>query len=98
MKMVVHIVMFAFKDENKEANLKRVKEALEALPQKIETLKSMEVGIDFNKSDRAMDLVLTSTFEDKEGLKDYATHPAHLEVVQLIKELTTASKVVDYTK
>ncbi|MDP2078337.1 MAG: Dabb family protein [Sulfuricurvum sp.] len=94
--MLVHIVMFAFKEENKEANLVRVKSMLEALPSKIESLKDMEVGIDIGKSDRSFDLVLTSTFEDQEGLNAYAVHPAHLEVVNVIKEVTAMAKVVDY--
>ncbi len=94
--MLVHIVMFQFKEENKEANLIRVKEMLEALPSKIESLKSMEVGIDISRSDRSFDLVLTSMFEDQAGLNEYAVHPAHLEVVSVIKEVTSLSKVVDY--
>lgn len=94
--MLVHIVMFAFKDENKEANLTQVKGMLEALPSKIESLKRMEVGIDIGKSERSFDLVLTSTFVDQEGLSAYAIHPAHLEVVNVIKEVTTMAKVVDY--
>lgn len=96
--MLVHIVMFAFKEENKEENLVQVKSMLEALPSKIETLKHMEVGIDIGKSERSFDLVLTSTFEDQEGLSAYAVHPAHLEVVNVIKEVTTMAKVVDYLK
>ena len=94
--MLVHIVMFAFKDENKEANLLQVKRMLEALPSKIESLNRMEVGIDISKSERSFDLVLTSTFEDQAGLSAYAVHPAHLEVVSVIKEVTTMAKVVDY--
>ena len=96
--MLVHIVMFAFKEENKESNLARVKEMLEALPVKIESLKGMEVGIDISKSERSFDLVLTSTFDDQAGLSAYAVHPAHLEVVYVIKEVTSMSKVVDYLK
>jgi len=88
--------MFQFKEENKEANMIRVKEMLEALPMKIESLKSMVVGIDISRSERSCDLVLTSTFEDQAGLNEYAVHPAHLEVVSVIKEVTTLSKVVDY--
>jgi hypothetical protein len=90
--------MFQFKDENKEENMGRVKAVLEALPEKIETLKSMEVGIDISRSERSFDLVLTSTFENQEGLNEYAVHPAHLEVVSIIKEVTTLSKVVDYVQ
>ncbi len=96
--MVVHIVMFRFKEENKAANLARVKEMLEALPEKIPSLRSMEVGIDFLHSERSMDLVLTSTFDDREGLDAYRVHPAHVEVVNVIKEVSEESRVVDYEK
>ncbi|RUM44607.1 MAG: Dabb family protein [Hydrogenimonas sp.] len=96
--MVVHIVMFHFKEENKEENIAKVKGMLEALVDKIEPLKSMEVGVDFLHSERSMDLVLTSTFDDKEGLEAYRIHPAHQEVVAFIKEVTIESRVVDYEK
>lgn len=94
--MLVHIVMFQFKEENKEANLVRVKEMLEALPTQIDTLRSMEVGIDISRSERSFDLVLVSMFDDQAGLDIYAPHPAHQEVVSIIKEVTSLSKVVDY--
>jgi hypothetical protein len=94
--MLVHIVMFAFKEENKQENLHKVKEMLEALPSKIDTLRSMEVGIDISRSERSFDLVLVSTFDDQAGLETYVPHSAHQEVVSVIKEVTTLSKVVDY--
>lgn len=94
--MVVHIVMFSFKDENKAQNLHKAKDVLEALEQKIPSLNSMEVGLDFMQSERSFDLVLTSKFDTKEGLSSYAVHPAHLEVVDFIKEVTQGAKVVDY--
>ena len=96
--MIVHIVFFKFKDENKSENIQKVAEALHGLVQKIDGLLSMEVGIDFNKSERAFDLSLYSTFNSKEDLQAYAIHPAHSEVVSLIKEVTTQTKVVDYEK
>ena len=96
--MIVHIVMFEFKEENKAANIAKAKNMLEALVDKIDPLINMEVGIDFSRSDRAFDLSLYSTFATKEDLATYATHPAHLEVVAFIKEVTTLSRVVDYEK
>ncbi|MDO9305309.1 MAG: Dabb family protein [Sulfuricurvum sp.] len=96
--MLVHIVMFQFKEENKEVNLLHVKAMLEALLSKIDTLKSMEVGMDISRSERSFDMVLTSLFEDQEGLNEYAVHPAHLEVVSVIKEVTSLAKVVDYVQ
>jgi len=95
--MVKHIVMFDFKNENKQENLEKTKMMLEALVESIPTLKSMEVGINFSQEERAMDLSLYSTFEEQAGLEAYATHPAHLEVVAFIKSVATASKVSDYT-
>lgn len=95
--MIVHIVMFKFKDENKDANIEKVTKKLNALVELIPALKSMEVGVDFSKSERAFDLSLYSTFWDKEDLQVYAVHPEHLKVVELIKEVTLESKVVDYT-
>jgi len=94
--MIVHIVMFKFKDENKALNIAKVKNKLEKLESSIDVLKSIEVGINFTDSERAMDLSLYSTFESEADLKTYATHPEHLKVVELIREVTQESKVVDY--
>ena len=94
--MIVHIVMFRFREENKSKNIKQVEIELNALVEKIEELNSIEVGVDFNGSDRAFDLSLYSTFESKDALACYAMHPEHLKVVELIKEVTSESKVVDY--
>jgi len=94
--VLVHIVMFKFKEENKKRNIAKVQDKLEQLEQKIDGLKTMEVGINFNESERAMDLSLYSTFESEDDLKAYAVHPEHLKVVELIKEVTLESKVVDY--
>jgi len=88
--------MFKFKQENKEANIAEVTKKLNALVELIPTLKSMEVGVDFNGSERAFDLSLYSTFETKEDLQTYAVHEEHMKVVAFIKEVTQESKVVDY--
>ncbi|NPA65747.1 MAG: Dabb family protein [Epsilonproteobacteria bacterium] len=94
--MIVHIVMFKFKDEKKALNMARVQKKLHDLEESIEVLKSMEVGINFNESDRAMDMSLYSTFDSAADLKIYQEHPEHLKVVELIREVTVESKVVDY--
>jgi len=94
--MIIHIVMFKFKDENKALNIAKVKDKLEDLKLKIDVLKTIEVGTNFNESQRAMDLSLYSSFENEKDLQVYATHEEHLKVVALIKEVTIESKVVDY--
>jgi len=94
--MVRHIVMFDFKDENKKGNIQKAKEMLENLIDTIPTLKSIEVGVNFSSEDRAMDLSIITSFDDKAGLEEYAIHPEHLKVVEFIKRVVNSSKVSDY--
>ena len=96
--MIVHIVMFKFKDENKSTNIAHTKQMLDTLVALIPVLKLMEVGANFTVAPRAFDLSLYSTFDSKEDLEAYAIHPEHLKVVEFIKSVTIESKVVDYIK
>ena len=96
--MVVHIVMFKFKEENKQANIIQAKQMLEELMGVVPTLRSMDVGLNFANEERAMDLSIITTFESKAGLEAYAVHPEHLKVVDFIKQVVEYSKVVDYER
>jgi len=96
--MVTHIVMFKFKEDTTKEQILDIKKRLENLVDLIKPLNSMEVGLNFKDSDRAMDMVLVSTFDTKEGLAEYATHPEHLKVVDTIKKVGEYTKVVDYEK
>ncbi len=97
--MIKHIVLFKFKNDlpepDKKQKLEAIKADLEALTEKVETLKNMEVGINFNP-DEKYDLALTSEFESMEGLKAYATHPEHLKAGAVIREILEARACVDY--
>ena len=95
--MVVHIVMFKFKEDNKQNNIQQTKKMLESLTNSVPSLKSIEVGVNFANEERAMDLSIITRFDDKDALNEYATHPAHLEVIEFIKTVVEYTKVVDYT-
>jgi len=94
--MIKHIVLFDFKDENREDNIEKAKEMLLALIESVPTLQKMEVGVNFSKEARAMDLSIYTEFENMEGLNAYANHPEHLKVVEFIKTVVNSSKVSDY--
>lgn len=96
--MVVHIVTFKFKEENKQANIIQAKQMLENLLGVVPSLKSIDIGINFSTEVRAMDLSIVTLFESKQGLEAYATHPEHIKVVTFIKEVVEYSKVVDYER
>jgi hypothetical protein len=69
---------------------------LSGLPDVIESLESLEVGENFNKSPFAYDLLLITTHADRSALKEYKEHPEHVTVANRIKELTTERAVVDF--
>jgi hypothetical protein len=96
--VIVHIVAFQFKDENKKANIIQAKQMLENLMGVVPTLRSMDVGLNFSNEERAMDMSIITTFQSKEALDAYAVHPEHLKVVDFIKSVVEYSKVVDYVK
>jgi len=97
-EMIVHIVTFKFKEEHKKANIIQAKQMLENLMGAVSTLRSIDVGVNFSKEERAMDLSIITVFESKEGLDAYAIHPEHLKVVDFIKTVVEYSKVVDYER
>lgn len=94
--MIVHIVFFKFKEEQKKENIKKSKELLLSLLEKVSTLKLIEVGENFANEERAMDLSIITHFDSVEDLQIYAIHPEHLKVVDFIKQVVEYSKVVDY--
>lgn len=98
--MINHVVMWKLKEEsmgNKmDKNAQLIKEKLTALIGKIPELGYMEVGINYNDTKAAYDLVLITKFENQENLQSYATNPLHLEVVSFITEVSASRIVVDY--
>ena len=98
--MIRHIVMWKLQDQaagqSKEANGQAVRQALMALPAKIDEIAGFEVGLNINGSERAGDVVLVSTFKDQEALKTYSAHPDHQEVVRFIRTVSAETRVVDY--
>ena len=93
--MIKHIVMFKLKERSPE-NMKTLASALNEMKDQIETLRFLEVGEDFKGSDRSFDLVLTTHFENHQGLATYAKHKVHQPVIQLARSLCSETVVVDY--
>ncbi len=94
--MIVHIVFFKFKNENKAYNMAKLQKKLEDLEDSIDELNSMEVGVNFNESERAYDMSLYATYDGVLELKAYQEHPDHQKVVEFIKDVCEDTKVVDY--
>ena len=94
--MVKHIVAWTFPEKNKAKELARIKSLLDALPALIPEIQQFEVGVNFNESQYASDLVLISGFASREAMSIYAQHPDHQRVVAEINKVVTDRVVVDF--
>lgn len=95
--MVKHIVTFKLKGtaEVRLAAARRFKAALEALPNYIDVLESIEVGINMNPNEQ-WDVVLTAVVPTMADVEAYAHHPMHVAAAGLISEVKEQRACVDY--
>jgi hypothetical protein len=97
--VIRHIVMWKVEgigslDRGRTAS--EIRSLLEALPDTVPGIRSLEVGVNELPGDQASDLVLVTEFDDWESLKAYAVHPAHVETAERIRRLTTERMSADY--
>lgn len=99
--MIKHIVMWTLKEEHngklKNEIAEELKGKLLALKDKIEQVKSIEVGINAIHPDKNHDVALITEFESFDDLAIYAQHPDHLVVVDYVKGIATGRAAVDFT-
>ncbi len=97
--MVKHIVLFRLKKEASVAEKEKVslqfKQAIEALPESIDLIRNIEVGINTNPNE-SWDIALYSEFDSFEDLKAYAVHPDHVAAGKLLADLKEDRSCVDY--
>ncbi|AHY46248.1 Stress responsive A/B Barrel Domain [Rubrobacter radiotolerans] len=94
--MVDHLVFFALKDDVSEADERDLLESLRALREEVPNVRDLTAGRDFSGRSGEYTHALFVRFDDAEALKSYATHPAHLAVVEKLEQLTTGRIVCDY--
>ena len=95
--MVKHIVTFKLTgtpDERRKV-AEAFRDALLALPQQIEVLQSMEVGINENPAE-SWDVVLTAIVPTMADVDIYARHPAHVAATSLLAGHKADRACVDY--
>ena len=99
--MLTHIVLFKFKPETTAEQAARLEAGLKGLPaliSDISDIREFRVGRDVVRSERSYDLGLVSAFADLAALQRYQVHPAHQEVVSLVKALCSGVVAVDFAE
>lgn len=98
--MVKHVILWTLKEEfsteEKQQIKKGIKEGLEGLKGVIDGLEEITVYTDGLASSNA-DLMLDSLFTTEEALKNYAVHPAHVEVANTkVRPFTAVRSCLDF--
>lgn len=98
--MVRHIVMFKLKEfaspAEKQAKLDEIKTKLEALIDKIDVLRSIEVKFNCNPTE-TWDLILITELDSLADVSTYANHPEHVAVAKgIIGPVKADRACVDY--
>lgn len=97
--MVKHIVLFKLKEdllpEEKNTVMNAFKQAIEALPQHIDFIRKIHVGLNCNPTEK-WDICLESEFDTLEDVKNYSIHPAHVAAAGIIKDVKADRSCVDF--
>ena len=93
--MVVHMVSFKYKTDTSATVRADHRARLSAL-RDIDGVLDFKVGEDFIRSARSFDTGLVILFRDRASLEGYATHPRHVPVAQLGRDLSETIVAVDF--
>ena len=93
--MVVHLVSFKYRNDVDETARQDHRTQLKALAD-IDGIVDFKVGADFVRSPRSYDTGIVVLFRDRAALDGYATHPRHVPVAQLGRDLSDSIIAVDF--
>ena len=98
-KVLRHVVIFKFKDSSTEADVDRLNQAFNALPEAIPVIKDFEWGLndspeDFHQGFTHCYLLTFHSEADRDSV--YTPHPAHQAFVASLQDHLEKVFVVDY--
>lgn len=93
-----HVVLFKFKDQSTESDVKKIEQAFRELPGKISLIKAFEFGV--NNSPEKLNQGLTHcfllSFHSEKDRDAYLVHPAHKAFTDIAGPHIDKVTVVDY--
>lgn len=96
--MIRHIVTWKLAAEDAEGRDRaaaEITEALEGLVGVVPSIRSFTVSCNTEDVEGNSDLVLDSLFDDRAGLDEYIAHPAHQEVVTIVRARVSGRAAID---
>ncbi len=95
--MIRQICMFKYKEETKEATIKKTLELAEELLKPIPQIKHYEVVVNSKAAPESnYELSLIFDYDSAEKLKEYSVHPNHIKFGDFIKSVRESRACIDY--
>ena len=94
--MVDHLVFFAVRDEASREDVEDLLSSIRALRDDVPSTVDLSLGEDFTGRSGGYTHGIFARFEDRDGLREYMEHRAHLAVVEKLEATTTGRIVLDY--
>jgi hypothetical protein len=97
-KVLRHIVMYKFKDDQSKAQVQEVIDAFAGLPKKIDTIIGFEHGMNVSPEGKSEGFThcFVVTFKNEADRDAYLKHPAHDDYVKVVKDRREKVIVFDY--
>lgn len=94
--MLIHMVCWKYKAETPPETREQHIAMLRSLPDKIECIRTFEVGSDILHLERSFDTGLVAGFKDAAALDEYSVNPDHQTVAALGKQISEKVVSVDF--
>jgi hypothetical protein len=91
--MIRHVVLLTWNDQADAASIAAMRAGLAALPELIPEVASYHFGEDEGLGANNADFAITAEFASIADYEVYATHPAHVEVIQTLIAPIRASRL-----
>ena len=95
--MIRHCVTFRFGPEATPEAVEALVAALGALPDAIAEIRDYRFGPDLGLRETNADFAVVADFEDESAFRTYATHPAHVTVIdELVSPIVVERNAVQF--
>lgn len=93
--MVKHVLMCKLTDPTPESVGELVLE-LGSLRHGLESLRALDIGVDFKRSAVSFDVVAIAVFDDRDALAQFSADLRHRAVADKVRAVCSAISIVDY--
>jgi hypothetical protein len=91
-----HAVLINFKADADESYRAKVAQSVHALPEAIPQVRAVACGTDAGVTAGSSDFAIIVDLDSPDDYKTYESHPAHVDLVDLIRQGVESRTVVDF--